>query len=256
MARIYVSSSWKNEYQPILVEELRKRGHEVYDFRHPYGRNDRNVWETYFERLDSPDNYNDGGVSSMDFFEALGDAEVLKRFSDHYDAMLQSDICILLLPCGRSSHVEAGFMKGLGKAVYVLNPCDNVIPELMYNCFNGYFYNQEALFSLLPFHEYSMNCCSEESCPHEECGQCDCIKKAENILSEKVGIPVSIDTSIFDDGTERISLYGTYRKPLKNGRLSKEQRIGLFAKYCPICGKPYNKSEVNITDSLTDSLKK
>ena len=45
MARIYISSSWKNEHQPKLVEQLRKQGHKVYDFRHPNGRNDRNVWE-------------------------------------------------------------------------------------------------------------------------------------------------------------------------------------------------------------------
>ena len=44
MSRIYIASSWKNDYQQQLVEELRKRGHKVYDFKHPSGRNDQVVW--------------------------------------------------------------------------------------------------------------------------------------------------------------------------------------------------------------------
>ena len=46
MSRIYIASSWKNKFQQQLVEELRKRGHKVYDFKHPYGRNDVPVWES------------------------------------------------------------------------------------------------------------------------------------------------------------------------------------------------------------------
>lgn len=46
MSRIYIASSWRNGFQQQLVQELRKRGHKVYDFRHPYGRNDAPVWES------------------------------------------------------------------------------------------------------------------------------------------------------------------------------------------------------------------
>jgi hypothetical protein len=35
MARIYLASSWRNPHQPMLVDLLRKDGHEVYDFRNP-----------------------------------------------------------------------------------------------------------------------------------------------------------------------------------------------------------------------------
>jgi hypothetical protein len=31
--KIYVASSWRNEYYPEVVEKLREAGHEVYDFR-------------------------------------------------------------------------------------------------------------------------------------------------------------------------------------------------------------------------------
>jgi len=33
--KIYVASSWRNEYYPEVVEKLREAGHNVYDFRNP-----------------------------------------------------------------------------------------------------------------------------------------------------------------------------------------------------------------------------
>ena len=33
--KIYVASSWRNEYYPEVVEKLREAGHDVYDFRNP-----------------------------------------------------------------------------------------------------------------------------------------------------------------------------------------------------------------------------
>lgn len=38
MAKIYVASSWRNEYQQEVVKVLRELGHEVYDFKNPEGR--------------------------------------------------------------------------------------------------------------------------------------------------------------------------------------------------------------------------
>lgn len=35
MAKIYVASSWRNQYYSDVVNRLREAGHEVYDFRNP-----------------------------------------------------------------------------------------------------------------------------------------------------------------------------------------------------------------------------
>ena len=35
MAKIYVASSWRNQYYSDVVDRLREAGHEVYDFRNP-----------------------------------------------------------------------------------------------------------------------------------------------------------------------------------------------------------------------------
>ncbi len=31
--KVYIASSWRNEYQPTVVARLREAGHDVYDFR-------------------------------------------------------------------------------------------------------------------------------------------------------------------------------------------------------------------------------
>ncbi len=35
MARIYVASSWRNDFQTEVVKRLRAEGHEVYDSKNP-----------------------------------------------------------------------------------------------------------------------------------------------------------------------------------------------------------------------------
>lgn len=147
MSRIYVSSSWKNEHQPMLVEGLRRRGHKVYDFRHPEGRDDCNVWESVSERLGVGKEYLLGAVPPRLFRSMLLDEEAMSRFNEHFNAMQDADTCILLLPCGRSSHVEAGYMNGLGKRVFVMDTSEESTPELMYLMFDDYFHDFEELYA-------------------------------------------------------------------------------------------------------------
>ena len=40
-------------------------------------------------------------------------------FKADLDALNWADTCLLVLPCGRSAHTEAGWMKGAGKKVVV-----------------------------------------------------------------------------------------------------------------------------------------
>ena len=40
-----------------------------------------------------------------------------------------ADTCVLVLPCGRSAHLEAGWFKGRGKRLIVL--LEDMEPELM-----------------------------------------------------------------------------------------------------------------------------
>ena len=151
MARIYVSSSWKNNLQQSLVEELRKRGHQVYDFRHSLadGKDECNVWTDVCQRLGLTRHRLSGTVLPGDFERMVSDDEAVERFNRHFSAMREADTCILLLPCGRSSHAEAGFMKGEGKQVFVMDTGSVTVPELMYRMFDGYFHDLECLYNAI-----------------------------------------------------------------------------------------------------------
>ena len=128
--RLYVASSWRNEQQPVLVELLRAAGHEVYDFRHPHlGPGKRGMgfhWsaiDPYWESW-----------SAWQFRDALTHQVAVDGFSSDRAGMEWAEVGLLLLPCGRSAHLEAGWMAGRGKPVFGLlmdyGPDDP--PELMY----------------------------------------------------------------------------------------------------------------------------
>ena len=51
---------------------------------------------------------------------------------------------MLVLPCGRSAHTEAGWMAGAGKRVIAYIP-EMVEPELMYKLFDAVVGNLEDL---------------------------------------------------------------------------------------------------------------
>jgi hypothetical protein len=176
MARIYISSSWRNGSQPKLVKELRERGHLVYDFRHPQGRNDCNVWDGIVRSRGLKEAYLEGILQPTDFDEMMHDKRAYDRFEDHFTAMADADTCVIVLPSGRSSHVEAGYFAGAGKRVFVMDYGANAKPELMYLIFDGYFYDEEKLLKAVDQPQYGVchvcGCTEENHCYHPDFGNC------------------------------------------------------------------------------------
>ena len=127
MAKIYVASSWRNQHQPQVVSFLREQGHEVYDFRHPAGK-------TGFQWSQIDEDWRNW--STDQYRAALEHPIAQAGFKSDFDAMQWADVCVLVLPCGRSAHSEAGWMKGAGKKVIVYQIWEEE-PELMYKLFDG-----------------------------------------------------------------------------------------------------------------------
>jgi len=120
--RVYVASSWRNDYQPMVVEALRDAGFDVYDFKHPAPGNDGFHWSEI-----DPDWK---GWTPEQLREHLNHEIAIDGFDMDYQAMNECDACVLVLPSGRSSHLEAGWFTGKGRPTAVL--LSDGEPELMY----------------------------------------------------------------------------------------------------------------------------
>lgn len=125
--KIYVASSWKNKYQPLVVSLLQNTGHDVYDFRNPPHGNGGFSWSS----VDVDWQH----WKCDDFIRGINSKAAESGFNTDLDALKWADICVLVLPCGRSAHTEAGWMKGAGKKVIVYIP-EYQEPELMYKLFD------------------------------------------------------------------------------------------------------------------------
>lgn len=126
--KIYVASSWRNEFFQEVVAKLREAGHDVYDFRNPPSGNPGFKWssvsEDYMEW--SPEQYR----------KNLNHPKAVRQFGNDIEAMNSCDTCVIVLPCGRSAHTEAGWFAGRGKKVLAYIP-EKQEPELMYKLFDG-----------------------------------------------------------------------------------------------------------------------
>ena len=124
LMKIYVASSWRNTLQRTIVALLRQYGHDVYDFRHPEpgssGFNWREIdanWQHW-----APEEYR----------QALEHPIVKHGFHIDMTALRQCEVCVLVLPSGRSASFEFGWAVGAGKrgAIVMFEACE---PELMYS---------------------------------------------------------------------------------------------------------------------------
>lgn len=150
--RIYVASSWRNQYQPGVVISLRKAGHEVYDFRHPGEEGPANreggLPDNGFRWSDVDPDWQGWDAASFRHrvtTHPLADA----GFAQDMAGLEWADTCVLVLPCGRSAHLEAGWAAGAGKTLMILLLGDQLEPELMYRIANKIVLSVEELVEAL-----------------------------------------------------------------------------------------------------------
>ena len=128
--RIYVASSWRNEVrQQATVHALRGAGHEVYDFRNPAPGDTGFSWRQCAtqEQLTDPRRFRD---------EVLTSQVARDGFEKDMAALRSAEVTVLVLPCGRSAHLELGWGARNAKSLVLLDdPISE--PELMYLACDG-----------------------------------------------------------------------------------------------------------------------
>lgn len=118
---IYLASSRRNTHFDSMLRTLRGFGFEVYNFK---DANAAFAWESC------------GVGSSMQWDpstrrQALRSEEACDAFANDRNAIEDCDALVMVMPCGRSAHLELGYAAGIGRPVFVYDPAGNEEPELM-----------------------------------------------------------------------------------------------------------------------------
>lgn len=129
--KIYVASSWRNTVQPYVVPSLRQyESAEVYDFRAPQKNGGKGF---HWSEIDpSWQSWN-----AEEFRKNLDHELACRGFEADMTSLKEADATLLVMPCGRSAHLELGYACGRGQETAIYLPEDRlanymVEPELMY----------------------------------------------------------------------------------------------------------------------------
>ncbi len=138
--RIYLASSWKNKDLILAIaEQLEAEGFEVDAFC-------RSTEKRYaFHWSELVDNEEDLG--KYDAIEFLSDSRSQRAFKEDRKWLDWSECVVMILPCGKSSHLEAGYAKGRGKLMFIYGDFPTGEFDVMYGFANGLFRTEE--FDLL-----------------------------------------------------------------------------------------------------------
>lgn len=98
----FIASRWRNKNQVLeLTEKLRAKQQTVFCFIEEKNRADHSP-EKYMEDFEAIENWRE-------------DREVRDIFEKDLEGLKSSETLILLLPAGKSAHMEAGVAFGMGK---------------------------------------------------------------------------------------------------------------------------------------------
>lgn len=109
MTSVYLIGSLRNPMIPTIGRELRDKGMYVFDDWFAAGPDADDRWRDYEKER------------GRTYIEALDDGwaanHVFQFDLTHLD---QADVGLLVLPAGRSAHLELGYMLGQGKSGYIV----------------------------------------------------------------------------------------------------------------------------------------
>ena len=118
--RIYLIGSLRNDKVPMLGNELRAEGYDVFDDWFAAGPEADDYWKIYEQSR---------GHTYMEALTGLAAGHVYEFDRKH---LFESDVGILMLPAGRSGHLELGIFVGRDKKAYILLDDESERWDVMY----------------------------------------------------------------------------------------------------------------------------
>ena len=132
--KIYLASSWKMQKTVLEMSMiLKKEGHEVDAFCDPSDNRVSFNWEELTDIM--KDEKMD--LEKMNAIDMMKHWRVEEAFQEDKKFIDWADTLIMLMPCGRSSHIEAGYAKGTGKKLYIVGGFEKGEFDTMYGFADG-----------------------------------------------------------------------------------------------------------------------
>lgn len=141
---IYIIGSLRNPEIPNIGHKLRGAGFEAFD-----------DWWSASEDADDwlRDYYKDRGCDYRQTIRSYA-AQHIFNFDLHH--LQRADVGLLVMPAGKSGHLELGYMRGLGKPCYVLFDSVPERVDIMYQFAEEVFFNVDECVSYLK-NKYASN---------------------------------------------------------------------------------------------------
>jgi len=135
--KIYLIGALKNRAIIELGNRLRAIGYDVFDDWLSPGEEADEKWQEYERQR------------GRSYKEALLGHHAQHVFDLDYRHLTESDIVVMVMPCGRSGHLELGWAIGQGKRAYVLFDEEPDRFDVMYVFADDVFFDAEELLSEL-----------------------------------------------------------------------------------------------------------
>lgn len=134
---IYVIGSLKNPEIPRVAAALRDAGHKVFDDWYAAGPEADDYWQAYEKERGNT------------YPEAIAGYHAEAVFEFDLKHLHRADTVVLVLPAGKSGHLELGWALGRGKNGYILFTEEPERFDVMYRFADGVFTDLKELLSVL-----------------------------------------------------------------------------------------------------------
>ena len=137
MTTIYLIGSLRNPIIPEIGVRLRGLGYDVFDDWFAGGKIADDEWQSYSK------------ARGQTYKEALESYAAKHVFHFDLEHLHRADIGVLVLPAGKSGHMELGWLLGRGKRGYVLFEKEPERWDIMYQFADGVYFDFEELLVAL-----------------------------------------------------------------------------------------------------------
>lgn len=137
MLKVYLIGALKNRTIIELANSIRELGYDVFDDWISPGEEADEKWQAYEAQR------------GRSYLEAINGHHADTVFNYDLKHLIEADIAVLVMPCGKSGHLEFGWCAGEGKQCYVLFNEEPERYDIMYRFADDIFMSSKELLSVL-----------------------------------------------------------------------------------------------------------